>query len=65
MSTIASAVQAAHSVATSLLARSQVQPGGTIPALEVKEDAADKTAPLKLTGKNIIVGRQSAWRYEL
>ena len=65
MSTIASAVQAAHSVATSLLARSQIQPGGTIPALEVKEDAADKTVPLKLTGKNIIVSRRSTGRFEL
>ncbi|TFK35883.1 Redoxin [Crucibulum laeve] len=60
-SVIASAAQAAHSVATSLLSTAQVQPGGTIPASQVKEDEPAKTEPLILTGKNIIVGVPGAF----
>jgi len=54
-SVIASAAQAAHSVAASLLANAQIAPGGTIPTAEVKSTAPDKTSPLTLTGKNILV----------
>jgi len=54
-SVIASAAQAAHSVAASLLANAQIQPGASIPAADVKEDAPDQPKPLVLTGKNIIV----------
>lgn len=54
-SAIASAAQAAHSIASSLLATAQIQVGGTIPAQEVKENDAHKADPLVLQGKNIIV----------
>jgi hypothetical protein len=46
---------AAHAVAASVLSSSQVQPGGTIPSIQIKEDAPDQTKPLTLTGKNILV----------
>jgi hypothetical protein len=52
---IATIAHAAHNVASSLIADAQIQPGGVIPAQEIKEDAPDKTSPLVLTGKNIIV----------
>ncbi|KAF9565443.1 Redoxin [Agrocybe pediades] len=52
-SVIASAAQAAHSVATSLLAKAQIQPGATIPPSDLKEGAPDQAKPLVLTGKNI------------
>ena len=52
---ITSVAQAAHNVASSLIADAQIQPGAVIPAQEIKEDAPDKTSPLVLTGKNIIV----------
>ena len=54
-SVIASAAQAAHSVAASLLAQSQIRPGAVIPAAEVKEDSPETATPLTLTGKNVIV----------
>ena len=34
---------------------SQIQVGNTIPAVSVKELAADKAEPLVLKGKNVIV----------
>ena len=52
---IAPIAQAAHNAASSLIADAQIQPGAAIPAQEIKEDAPDKTSPLILTGKNIIV----------
>ena len=52
---IAPIAQAAHNAASSLIADAQIQPGAVIPAQEIKEDAPDKTSPLVLTGKNIIV----------
>lgn len=54
-SVIASATQAAHSLASSLLEKAQIQVGGTIPTQEIKEDDAHKGEPLVLKGKNIIV----------
>ncbi|KAF8152353.1 Redoxin [Crassisporium funariophilum] len=60
-SVIASAAQAAHSVAASLLAKAQIQPGDIIPASEIKEDAPDKATTLTLTGKNIIIGVPGAF----
>ena len=54
-SAIATIAHAAHNVASSLIANAQIQPGAVIPAQEIKEDAPDKTSPLVLTGKNIIV----------
>jgi len=54
-SVIAGAAQAAHSVATAILSTAQIAPGSTIPAQSVKENDADKTIPLTLKGKNIIV----------
>jgi hypothetical protein len=54
MSAIASAAQAAHSVAASLLSTAQIKPGATIPAIGVKEDSPTSLNPLDLTGKNII-----------
>ncbi|KAF8892633.1 Redoxin-domain-containing protein [Infundibulicybe gibba] len=60
-SAIAGVAQAAHSVATSILATAQIQPGGVIPAQSVKEDAADTPTPLVLKGRNIIVGVPGAF----
>ncbi|KAG6839098.1 hypothetical protein C0991_005818 [Blastosporella zonata] len=39
----------------------QIQVGGIIPAQSVKENAADASTPLVLTGKNIIVGVPGAF----
>ncbi|KAF9476288.1 peroxiredoxin [Pholiota conissans] len=52
---------AAHSIAASVLATAQIQPGGTIPSSQIKEDAPDHTKPLTLTGKNIIIGVPGAF----
>ncbi|CAA7263795.1 unnamed protein product [Cyclocybe aegerita] len=60
-SAIATAAQAAHSVAASLLAHAQIQPGATIPAAEVKEDAPDAAKVLTLTGKNVLIGVPGAF----
>lgn len=54
-SIVQSALHVAHNVATSILAREEIKPNATIPAAEVKEDHPDKTEPLKLVGKNILV----------
>lgn len=54
-SVIASAAQAAHHVAASLLAKAQIEPGQEIPTFEIKEDSPDKATALNLSGKNIIV----------
>ncbi len=54
-SALASAAQAAHSVATAILKRPQVQPGETLPSsADLKENAADQNVQLDLSGKNII-----------
>ncbi|KAF8970978.1 Redoxin-domain-containing protein [Flammula alnicola] len=60
-SVLASAAHAAHNVAASLLAHFQIQPGGTIHSVDVKEDAPNKAIPLTLTGKNIIIGVPGAF----
>ncbi|KAF8808938.1 Redoxin [Phlegmacium glaucopus] len=52
---------AAHSLATSILTPVHIQPGGTIPSVDVKEDEPDKPSPLILTGKNIIIGVPGAF----
>ncbi|KAF9447088.1 Redoxin [Macrolepiota fuliginosa MF-IS2] len=61
-STLAAAAQTAHSIATSILGRAQIQPGAAIPAsADLKENAADATIQLDLTGKNIIIGVPGAF----
>ncbi|PPQ85943.1 hypothetical protein CVT25_001793 [Psilocybe cyanescens] len=60
-SVIASAAQAAHSIAASLLAHAQIKPGDSIPKTEIKEDAPDKADPLVLTGKNVLIGVPGAF----
>jgi 2-Cys peroxiredoxin 5 len=52
---------AAHNVAASLLGVTHIQPGATIPAADVKEDAPDKATPLTLIGKNILIGVPGAF----
>jgi 2-Cys peroxiredoxin 5 len=54
-SLVSSAAQTAHSIATSILARAQIQPGQTIPSAEVKENSPEKTENLVLSGKNVLV----------
>lgn len=55
-STLASAAQAAHSIATSILGRAQIQPGATLPtSSDLKENAADESIQLDQSGRNIIV----------
>ncbi|KXN85163.1 Putative peroxiredoxin pmp20 [Leucoagaricus sp. SymC.cos] len=59
---LASAAQAAHSVAASILARAQVQPGTDIPSsTDLKENAADESKQLDLNGKNLIIGVPGAF----
>ena len=54
--TMASALaSAAHNLAASFLVSQSIQPGASIPSVDVKEDSPDKASPLVLTGKNIIV----------
>ncbi|KAF9458079.1 Redoxin [Collybia nuda] len=60
-STITSVAQAAHSIASSLLATAQIRVGDTIPAHEVKEIEPHKGDPLVLKGKNIILGVPGAF----
>lgn len=61
-SVLASATQAAHSAAASLLAKAQIAPGGTIPSgIKVKEDSAETPFEFAPTGKNIIVGVPAAF----
>ncbi|KIM37403.1 hypothetical protein M413DRAFT_448471 [Hebeloma cylindrosporum] len=50
-----------YNVAASLLSNPHIQPGATIPAADVKEDSPDKTTPLILTGKNILIGVPGAF----
>jgi 2-Cys peroxiredoxin 5 len=53
---LATAAQAAHSVATSILGRAQIQSGASIPSsADLKENAAEETKTLDLGGKNLIV----------
>lgn len=58
-SAIAAAAQAAHSVAASVLSVAQIKPGATLPkpssSLVLKENAADETVDLDLSGKVLIV----------
>lgn len=59
---MASAAQAAHSVATAILAKAQIQPGADIPSTsDLKENAADESKKLDLSGRNIIVGVPGAF----
>ncbi|KAJ3577009.1 hypothetical protein NP233_g19 [Leucocoprinus birnbaumii] len=61
-SVMASAAQAAHSVATSILAKAQILPGADIPTTaDLKENAADESKQLDLSGKNIIIGVPGAF----
>ncbi|RXW22298.1 hypothetical protein EST38_g3547 [Candolleomyces aberdarensis] len=39
----------------------QIAAGATIPAVSVKEDAADKSSTLTLKGKNVIIGVPGAF----
>ena len=55
-SATASATQAAHAAAASILAAAQAKVGDPIPDAKVKEDNPEKTISLAgLTGRNIIV----------
>lgn len=56
-SILASATQAAHSAAASLLSAVQIKPGSTIPtSVSVKEDSPEHGFTLEgLTGKNVFV----------
>ncbi|TFK51496.1 Redoxin-domain-containing protein [Heliocybe sulcata] len=63
-SVITGAASALHSAAAAALSAAQVQPGSVIPAEKVKEAgkaAPDTAFPLKLTGKNIIIGVPGAF----
>ncbi|PFH46536.1 hypothetical protein AMATHDRAFT_69595 [Amanita thiersii Skay4041] len=60
-SILTSATQTAHSVAATLLSKSQVQPGNAISFKDVKEEAPDQAAALELKGRNIIVGVPGAF----
>ncbi|KAF9072451.1 Redoxin [Rhodocollybia butyracea] len=61
-SLVASSAQAAHSIAVSLLAKAQAQPGSTIPEHSVKETAPNTLVPLALKpGKTVIVGVPGAF----
>jgi 2-Cys peroxiredoxin 5 len=58
---LATATQAAHSLATSILGRAQIQTGASIPSsADLKENTADEPKQLDLTGKNLIVRRVSS-----
>ncbi|KAJ7172757.1 Redoxin [Mycena filopes] len=64
MSSISEAIRAVHSVASSVghINVDAIQPGSTLPAVPVKEDAADKPAPFAFpNGKHIIVGVPGAF----
>lgn len=55
-SLVASAADAAHSAAVSLLASSQIKPGDALPDIPVKEDDPTKTLTIHdAPGKVIIV----------
>lgn len=55
-SLLASATQAAHSAAASLLAKAEIKPGENIPAATVKEDNPEKSFTLNdIPGKIVIV----------
>lgn len=55
-SVLTASAKAAHSVAASLLAHSQIQPGAIIPPTScLKENAANEAKSLDLSGKNLIV----------
>lgn len=54
-SIITSAAQAAHNVASSILAHTTVQPGQKIPVVDVKIENPERTEKLELKGKNILV----------
>ncbi|EIN04457.1 Redoxin-domain-containing protein [Punctularia strigosozonata HHB-11173 SS5] len=60
-SILTAATEAAHSAVGGLLAKAQIQPGGTIPIASVKEGDAAKAFELRLQGKNIIVGVPGAF----
>jgi len=56
------ALRAVHSVATSISHTETVAPGSALPSVPVKEDAADKPAPLVFpSGKHIIIGVPGAF----
>lgn len=54
-SVITSVAQAAHNVATSILAHAPVQHGQKIPPVDVKVENPETTEKLELKGKNILV----------
>ncbi|EPQ53212.1 Redoxin-domain-containing protein [Gloeophyllum trabeum ATCC 11539] len=63
-SVITGAAQALHSAAAAALSKAQVKPGDVVPAEKVKEAgnaAPDAAFPLKLEGKNVIVGVPGAF----
>jgi len=62
-SLLASATDAAHSAAVSLMSAAEVKPGSTIPiSVPVKEEEATKTFTFEgITGKNIFIGVPGAF----
>ncbi|CAK5263247.1 unnamed protein product [Mycena citricolor] len=61
---ISEALRTVHNVAASIGANAvkQIEVGSTLPSVPVKEDAADKPAPLSFpTGKHLIVGVPGAF----
>jgi hypothetical protein len=56
-SILTAATEAAHSAVGGLLAKAQVQPGGTVPSISVKEEDPASPFELKLEGKNVIVSK--------
>lgn len=55
-SILASATQAAHSAAASILAKAEIKPGESLPAATVKEDNPEKSFTLNdIPGKIVIV----------
>ena len=60
-SILTGAARAAHSAAVGLLSTAQITAGESIPNKPVKEDDPAKSAPLDLSGKNIILGVPGAF----
>ncbi|KAF9242806.1 Redoxin-domain-containing protein [Melanogaster broomeanus] len=60
-SILTDAARAAHRVAATILAVTQIRVGEGIPAKRIKEDDPQKSFVLDLTGKNIILGVAGAF----
>ncbi|KAJ4493130.1 hypothetical protein C8J55DRAFT_586308 [Lentinula edodes] len=58
-SLIRASAEAAHSLAVSLLSKTQIQPGATVPEHSVKESTPNCSVPLTFSGKSVILIHQS------